>query len=110
MFFYLIRKGYWDYFGLLILETSEEVLASIMEAQQLLLGVFKFSHQLRLVPWEVADTMMKAYQYINYLEEDNLLPALELWKLEGSVESLQLRDLLANSWELYELLLNESGC
>ena len=73
------------------------MLAAVVEAEQLLLGVFEFAHQLRLVPGEVANAVVEADEDVDYLEEDNLLPALELGELEGPVESLQLGDLLTNS-------------
>ena len=65
------------------------MLAAVVEAEQLLLGVLEFAHQLRLVPREVANAVVEADEDVDYLEEDNLLlPALELGELEGPVESL----------------------
>ena len=73
------------------------MLAAVVEAEQLLLGVLEFAHQLRLVPREVANAVVEADEDVDYLEEDDLLPALELGELEGPVESLQLGDLLTDS-------------
>lgn len=73
------------------------MLAAVVEAEQLLLSVLELAHQLRLVPREVANAVVEADEDVDYLEEDNLLPALELGELEGPVESLQLGDLLTNS-------------
>ena len=73
------------------------MLAAVVEAEQLLLGVLELTHQLRLVPREVANAVVEADEDVDYLEEDNLLPALELGELEGPVESLQLGNLLTNS-------------
>lgn len=59
-------EGYWHYLGDLLSELLKESFAAEVERLQLLLSVLEFAHQLGLVSWEVADSVVQTDQHVDY--------------------------------------------
>lgn len=92
-------------FSCFLLQLAQEGFASLVEASQFFLSVLQLAQKLRLVAGEVADAVMQANQYVDYPQEYHPLPVLQLRKLHGPVEGLELGDLLAYSRQLSQFLL-----
>jgi hypothetical protein len=88
-----------------LLQLLQEQLAARVEPHQLLLRVLQLPQQLRLIAGEVAHPVVQTDQHVYYSQEHHALPVLQLRELHRPVEGLQLRDLLADSSQLGQFLL-----